>query len=209
MFVVNSLIVGVATFLVALFVRFRWSRRRFYQLAAKIPGPKGLPIIGSAHKFMTTDPQKMFNTINNMPNGYESSVMKIWIGPELMVFAHTPESLQIVLNSKKCLHKSKQYDVLLLDKGLIVGSGQTWKNHRKILNPAFGIGILQKLIPTFDEKSKIFVKNLKCEVNKKPFDVYEYMSACSLETLLKSTMDIDRDVQSDPHNFWYLKCIEM
>lgn len=30
------------------FVYWRLSRRRLYQLAAKLPGPKGLPLIGNA-----------------------------------------------------------------------------------------------------------------------------------------------------------------
>jgi hypothetical protein len=30
---------------------FWWSRRRFRELANRIPGPKGLPLIGNVHKF--------------------------------------------------------------------------------------------------------------------------------------------------------------
>ena len=31
---------------------FRYTRRRLYELAAKLPGPDGLPLLGSAHEFL-------------------------------------------------------------------------------------------------------------------------------------------------------------
>lgn len=33
-------------------LKFVWKRRKLYVSASKLPGPYGLPIIGSAHKFM-------------------------------------------------------------------------------------------------------------------------------------------------------------
>jgi cytochrome P450 len=111
--------------------------------------------------------------------------------------------------AQKCLDKSPLYDVLIVRKGLLVGSGELWRNHRKILNPAFSISILQKLVPVFDEKSTVFVKNLKELVDKTEFDVYGYMSACSLETLLKGTMETNRDFQSNPLKNDYIHDIEM
>lgn len=199
---------GLLICVVAFYARFLWSRRRLYHLAAKIPGPKGLPLIGMGHKFVGADFKQIFDVFVNAPTEYKS-IMKIWIGPELLVFAATPESLQIVLNSQKCLDKSQLYDVLVLTKGLVVGSGQLWRKHRKILNPSFNISVLQRLIPTFDEKSKIFVQNIKQKVGKQQFDVYDFLSACSLETLLKGTMGIERDIQSDPLQNDYLHHIEL
>lgn len=208
MLVLQSLVFGFLIFLAALVASFWWSRRRLYYLAAKLPGPRGLPLIGMSYKFLTTDFKKIFDALMNLTAGY-GSPGAAWLGPELLIYADTPEALQVVLNSQKCLDKSPLYDVLIVKKGLLVGSGQLWRNHRKILNSSFSIGILQKLIPTFDEKSKIFVKNLNIEVGKKPFDVYGYMSACSLETLLKGTMDMDQDIQSKPLENSYIHDIEM
>jgi cytochrome P450 len=204
----QSLVFGFAIFLIAVYASFWWSRRRLYYLAAKLPGPRGLPFLGVAYLLINKSFTEIFNLITTITNGY-GSPGAVWLGPELMVFADTPESLQIVLNSQKCLDKSPLYDVLVLTKGLLVGSGELWRRHRKILNPSFSIGILQQLIPTFDDKSKIFVKNLEKEVGNEPFDVYGYMSACSLETLLKGTMEIDRDVQSKPFESEYIHHIEV
>lgn len=207
MLILHSLVFGFLICLVAFYGNFLWRRRRLYHLASKIPGPRGLPLIGMVHKFLNVEFDAYLYKFSSMAYGY-SSICKFWLGPELVIFAADPHSLQIILNSQKCLDKSPLYDVLVLTKGLLVGSGQIWRTHRKILNPAFNISLLQQLIPLFDEKSKIFIRNLEREVDKKPFDVYGYMSACSLETLLKGTMEIDRDIQSDPFNNKYVYDIE-
>lgn len=141
-------------------------------------------------------------------DGYESPA-RFWLGPELLVFAETPEALKIVLNSPHCLNKTSLYEAFSLDKGLIVAGGEMWKSHRKILNPAFSLNVLQQLVPTFNEKSKILVENLAVEVGREPFDIFFYLSACSLETLLEGTMNLDRDIQKDALHNEYVHNIEM
>lgn len=202
------LVTALMVSLVVFYFNYLWKRRRLYKLAANIPGPKGFPVIGMAHKFINASCKEMFDVLVNTPIGYPS-VMKIWLGPELVIFASTPESLQIVLNSQKCIDKSTLYDRLVLTQGLVIVNGPMWKKHRKILNPSFRISVLQELIPTFDEKSRIFVKNLEAKVGNEQFNIFNYMSACSLETLLKGTMEIDRDIQSDPLKNDYLHNVEM
>jgi cytochrome P450 len=159
------------------------------------------------YKFLTSDFKAMFDFLMSTPNDYEAP-MKIWVGPELLVFANTPEILQVVLNSQHCLRKSMLYDTLIMKKGLLIVSGDMWRRHRKMLNPAFSLGILQNLVPTFDEKSMILAKNIGVEVGRKEFDVYGYVSACSLETLLKGTMETNRDIQSSPLTNKYIHDIE-
>jgi hypothetical protein len=40
----------ILSFCIVGFIQFWWNRRRFRELADKIPGPKGLPIIGVIHE---------------------------------------------------------------------------------------------------------------------------------------------------------------
>ena len=207
MLVLQSLVFGCFICLLAFYGNFVWRRRRLYYLASKIPGPKGLPLLGMAHKFINVDFTTILNTFISMSSGY-TSISKVWLGPELLIFAADPESLKIVLNSDHCLDKSPFYKALMLNQGLVAGGGQMWKTHRKVLNPSFNIGVLKPLIPLFDEKSKILIKNLKEEIGKEPFDIFEYISSCSLETLLKGTMEVDRDIQSDPLKNEYIHNIE-
>lgn len=208
MLVLQSLLFGFAMFLAAVYASYSWSRRRLYYLAAKLPGPRGLPFIGLTHKFLTGDFEKIFRILATVTDGYESPA-SFWLGPELVVFAETPEALQVVLNSQDCLDKSPLYKTFSLEKGLVVSGGETWKSHRKILNPSFSLGVLKQLVVTFDEKTRIMVHHMGVELDRKPFDVYGYLSACSLETLLKGTMNLDRDLQSDALENKYVHSTEM
>lgn len=208
MLVLQSLAFGTAIFLLALYATFMWRRRRFYQLAAKIPGPKGLPFIGIAYKLFYASFTEIFDTLMSVSLDYPS-LKKCWIGPELLVFADTPESLKVVLNSQKCLDKSPLYDALMLTKGLVLLGGEMWKNHRRIINPAFSLRVLQNLIPLFDAKSKLLMKSLEKLVGGKQVDIFEFVSACSLETLLMGTMNHDQDIISDPLSNEYLHNVEV
>jgi cytochrome P450 len=161
-----------------------------------------------AHKFVNANFTEIFDEMLIVSKSFESPI-KIWIGPELVVFADNPEILQIVLNSQNCLDKSPHYDLMLLKKGLAIGKGELWRRHRKLLNPSFSISILQQIIPSFDEKSLIFVRNLEKEVNKKEFDVHGYVVACSMETMLKGVLEVERDIQSEPFDNEYLHDVEV
>lgn len=208
MLVLNSLLFGFIICLLVFYASFRWRRRRLYYLAAKLPGPRGLPLIGMGHKLLTGDFKKIFEIFTTFSSGYEPPAA-LWLGPELLIFADTPEVLKIVLNSPKCMDKSPLYGTFSLKKGLLMNGGEMWKIHRKILNPSFSLNILQKLVPIFDQKSKILVENIAVEVEAKPFDVFYYLSACSLETLLKGTMSLDRNMQSNAFLNEYIHNAEM
>lgn len=208
MLVLQSLAFGGLICLVAFYASFRWRRRRLYELAEKIPGPIGLPLIGIGYKFLIPNYQKIFEVLDQFSKEFTSPV-KAWLGPELMIVADTPDALQIVLNSQDCLDKSPLYDVLMVTKGLLIANGQLWRNHRKILNPVFSLRAIKQLIPTFNEKAKIFTDNLRAKVGKQPFDVSAYLAACTLETILKGMMEVERDIQKDPTNNVYIHDIEM
>lgn len=195
MLVLQSLILGLFVAVIAFYARFRWRRRRLYELASKLPGPRGLPFIGFAYKLLNANFKSILKTFMTISDGYGDEPVGAWLGPELLVFADTPEMLKVVLNSENCLDKSNIYEVFLARFGLGLAGGDIWKKHRKILNPAFSLPILHQLVPIFDAKSKALVKNIRSMVGGEQFDAYERLSACSLETILKGTMSLDRDIQ--------------
>lgn len=110
------------------------------------------------YKALNADLDTILKIVDKVTDGYGDG---LWLGPEFLVFADKPEILKVMLNSDKCLDKSRLYDAFKLEHSLALSAGNVWKRHRKILNPAFSVNILQQLVPTFDEKSKILVKNIK------------------------------------------------
>lgn len=118
----------------------------------------------------------------------------------LLIIVDLPDDLQIILNSNDCTDKSNLYKIIPLQKGLLLAGGELWQTHRKLLNPSFYMNVLQSFTPLFNEKSKILVKVLKKYESKGEFNVFHPLSACTLETLLATSIGIDQDIQNDLEN---------
>lgn len=50
-FILNQMFLVSLTFLVFWYLFNRFSRKNYFELAEKIPGPKGLPLLGNALEF--------------------------------------------------------------------------------------------------------------------------------------------------------------
>ena len=124
---------------------------------------------------------------------------KCWVGP-MLITVDSPEDLQILLNSPDCTDKSSFYKIVPLQKGLLLAGGELWKSHRKLLNPSFYVNVLQSFTPLFNQKAKILVNVLKKYESKGQFNIYRPLSACTLETLLATSIGIDEDIQNDLEN---------
>lgn len=62
-------------------------------------------------------------------------------------------------------------------------SVDSWKIHRKLLNPAFGIAALQSFVPVFDECSTEFAKILEPHLNTGEFNILEYSVNATLDSI--------------------------
>jgi cytochrome P450 family 4 len=79
------------------------------------------------------------------------SIARFWITILPYVILLEPDDLQAVLSSSKHTRKIFFYRFLdnFLGKGLITSDVETWKTHRRILQPAFHLQVLQKFIDSF------------------------------------------------------------
>lgn len=199
----QSYLIGISTALLSFYLVYSWKRRRLYRMASKIPGPKGLPFFGEALSVFGNDHSKAFKSLTGLAKDYDTP-SKIWYGPYCAVILDKPKDLQIVLNSSKCLDKAEVYKFVGITNGLLVSGGNLWRTHRKLLDPSFNVSALQSLLPTFNAKAKILVHQMKKRVSVKEFDCYTQISACTLESLLKTMFGIERDAQSNADSDKYL-----
>lgn len=208
MLVLQSLITACITLLVAFYANFLWKRRRFYELANKIPQRKGLPFVGYLYKFIFQSYKNYLQLMADIPD-YKDPLTGVWLGPFFGVIINSPEYLQTVLNSPKCQKKPGAfYDVWQCETGLVLAHGHMWKKHRKIFNNAFSLNVLQGMLPMFNDKSIKSIKLMDKHLNNGEFDAYEVVAAASLETLMKGNFNYDRDYQTDPHNEALLLTVE-
>lgn len=117
-------------------------------------------------------------------------MMKIWLGPKLLIFVNNPERVQKVVLSSKCLEKwNFFYSLMDRDNGLIAGSlKRKWKDHRKFFNFAFNLKIIESFLPTFVEYSQNLCNDLTKEVGLEAFDFFAYAKKSSFDILCTTSL---------------------
>lgn len=174
---------------------WRMSRRHMYEMAEKLDGPKGWPLIGNALEF-TGGSHDMFNNIVKKANPFDhEGVVKLWIGPRLLVFLYDPRDVELILSSHVYIDKADDYRFFKpwLGNGLLISTGQKWRSHRKLIAPTFHLNVLKSFIDLFNANSRAVVDKLKKESSN--FDCHDYMSECTVEILLETAMGVSKSTQ--------------
>ncbi|VVC91629.1 cytochrome P450 4g15 [Leptidea sinapis] len=192
--------------LILWYTYWRMSRRNLYELADQIAGPKGYPIIGNALDF-TGGSAEIFENIIKRSNEFpKESVLKVWIGPRLLVFLYDPRDVELILSSHVHIDKADEYKFFKpwLGNGLLISTGQKWRSHRKLIAPTFHLNVLKSFIDLFNANSRAVVDRLKKETGT--FDCHDYMSECTVEILLETAMGVSKSTQ-DRSGFEYAMAV--
>ncbi|KAF9410796.1 hypothetical protein HW555_010221 [Spodoptera exigua] len=193
----NLFYVLVVPALILWYAYWRMSRRHMYELAAKLHGPPGLPLLGNALEFTGGSHVYPFDG---------ESVVKIWIGPRLLVFLYDPRDVELILSSHTHIDKADEYRFFKpwLGDGLLISTGQKWRSHRKLIAPTFHLNVLKSFIDLFNANSRAVVNKLKKESGE--FDCHDYMSECTVEILLETAMGVSKTTQ-DQSGFEYAMAV--
>ncbi|XP_015606549.1 cytochrome P450 4g15 [Cephus cinctus] len=180
--------------LVLYYVYFRISRRHLLELAEKIPGPQGYPVIGNALDFIGSS-DTIFKNIYQKSFEFDQ-VIKIWIGPKLVIFLMDPRDVEIILSSHVYIDKSDEYRFFKpwLGNGLLISTGPKWRAHRKLIAPTFHLNVLKSFIDLFNANSRAVVEKMRREQGKE-FDCHDYMSELTVEILLETAMGVSKTTQ--------------
>jgi len=125
------------------------------------------------------------------------SIGKIWLGSICIIDIRKPEYIKIVLTSNNCTVKPNGYG-LPYKTGLLAAGGHDWKRHRRALNPAFSLEKVNTFYPIFNEKAKRLCISLDALVNQEAFSIRRIIASYTLETLLKTSLRLDKNVIEDP-----------
>ncbi len=62
-------------------------------------------------------------------------------------------------------------------------SGEKWKTRRRMLTPTFHFRILHDFLHVFNDQCKIFVQKLRDIKEGQQFDIFPYISTCTLDII--------------------------
>lgn len=99
----------------------------------------------------------------------------------LILILRTSNSSAKVSNS---VEMNNAHSLLMSALFLVSDSlGQKWRAHRKLIAPTFHLNVLKSFIELFNDNSRLVCKKMAA-LNGKTFDCHDYMSECTVETLL-------------------------
>ncbi|XP_054739049.1 uncharacterized protein LOC129245066 [Anastrepha obliqua] len=145
--------------LLFLWLYILWSRREFYKLIFKLPGPLGYPIVGMAHHLIKRE--EILQVLEAEEQKYGRTFFS-WLGPFPFLVIGDPQIAQDILTSPHCVNKSFLYKAVDdgTGKGLFSLANPKWNSHRRLLNPAFGHKVLLNFIPVFNQEVNKLLQNL-------------------------------------------------
>ncbi|KAK7076602.1 Cytochrome P450 4V2 [Halocaridina rubra] len=169
-----------------------------------IPGPRAWPIVGNTPDFIA-EPGEFFQRCMGFIHiwNFHTPIMKFWGTPYPAVELYRPHTVEAMLSSQKHIDKSRDYAFLhpWLGLGLLTATGGKWFSRRKLLTPAFHFKILEDFVDVFNRQSNKMISKLHPRANGKPFDIFPYITLCTLdiifETALGSSINAQDDSESD------------
>lgn len=115
-------------------------------------------------------------------------IFRIWVGMHKVAFVVSEARYaELVLrHSHKYLAKSDLYGLLSgwLGDGLLLSTGQKWRNRRKAITPAFHFRILEQFEEIFEQQGAVLVERLGTVAGTGAVvNVYEYVSLLGLDNI--------------------------
>lgn len=191
--------VFLATVVIATVLLFCWTKRRLWELAARLPGPTPVPLLGNLLTFAGCDLIQFFKMIVQLVDKH-GSIFKLWIGQDLFVLLSDPLALEKVLGNKNFIRRTGYVTKVgkpFFRNGLLMSDGDTWRIHRKIIQSTFHNNILDQFVENFAKNSSILVHKMGESISAATFNVYPLISLCTLDVICETAMGTAVNAQLD------------
>ncbi|XP_028031815.1 cytochrome P450 4V2-like isoform X1 [Bombyx mandarina] len=166
-----------------------------------------VPIIGHLYKIIGGG-ERLSRTLFDLGEECErkGGVIGFYVGAQRHFVIVDPEDALTAANSSLSKHAIFKQAEPWLGNGLITSGGSTWKMHRKLMNPAFHLNVVLGYLDLFNNQARSLVENLEDEVDKEPFNVFQYLSQTSLKTICSTAFGINVDQDSEFCNKYIHAC---
>ncbi|GMS96539.1 hypothetical protein PENTCL1PPCAC_18714 [Pristionchus entomophagus] len=174
-----------------------------YPLVKKLPGPKGLPVIGSVMDVIgdTTVPLLFFLDEAKKARARGEQTLTVNIIGRIMTLPLNGAMVKAIVESNDLMAKGKDYDFLSAWVGvdsILITSAEIWKDSRKRLTPMFHYTMLEGYMDTFNKHAHHMVEVLKKERLKGPVDMRNILKGSSLDIIVDTTMGCNFSFLTNP-----------
>ncbi|KAJ8709494.1 hypothetical protein PYW08_009498 [Mythimna loreyi] len=172
-------------------VRIKYGRdKSSILLPPALPGK--LPFFGHTHKVIRnfTNMQELVKHAAN-DCAKQGGVTHLVFGRDLYYLIVDPQDAFTASNACLRRHYGQNFAENWMGKGIALSTGDVWKYHRKLLNPAFTLPVIHGFLDVFNSQSKKLADSLEPHVGKGSFDHCPYLLNNSLETFCVGTFGID------------------
>nr|UZE89865.1 cytochrome P450 CYP4416B2 [Chrysoperla zastrowi sillemi] len=187
-----------------LFLSYFSNYLRVFYYVSKLPGPTAYPIIGNALLILGTNEDALSKVLKLFKD--YSPFFRAWLGPVPIVCTSNPDFVQRLLTGKYSMEKSflmKYIGKEVVGNSIIISEVPKWKHNRNIIAQGFTPAILQSYFEIFLEKSLMLCDNLDVKLNDvKSFDIFQYLSQTSLDTICASTMGVNSNDENNKAAFY-------
>ncbi|XP_069697640.1 cytochrome P450 4C1-like isoform X2 [Periplaneta americana] len=183
---------------IAILVYFHIKMRQM----AHLPGPTPLPLLGNIFEIgLRPNSETIYKLMIRLYYDY-GPVYRLWLGPELCINVSDAEYAKALLSSHVELDKAWSYKYVnsWLGTGLLTGTGPKWKAHRKLINPTFHVEILEQFVEVFNSNADILIEKLASQVDGPEFDIFPYITRCSLDIICETAMGVSVLAQQDSNS---------
>ncbi|XP_073970449.1 cytochrome P450 4C1-like [Rhodnius prolixus] len=197
MIVIDFLLIVIVSYCFLILIKYILWAIRAANMTANIPGPKPWPIIGNAALFAKVktgeDFYKILDNIYQEHTTPTNKMVKIWLGPKLVIGLGDSKHIEAILSSPDALSKDIVYNIFgLIGNGLFVRNGQEWRDLRKPLDKLLTKKMIESNLEMFHEKAMKVCKVInKYAVNGQSFNFRHYATNFSADTVTVSNFGYD------------------
>ncbi|XP_067658778.1 ultra-long-chain fatty acid omega-hydroxylase-like [Haliotis asinina] len=213
--ILNTIIIASLGYLTVKCISGLLKFMKFRRIYNAIPGEQSFnPFLGTLHKFPGPNEDGIKYDFKMMQD-VAPKIVRAWLGPFLpMIMLHHPDTVKLLLKSSEPKPRGKYvagpYDmgVPWLGEGLLIANGERWARSRRLLTPAFHFDILKPYILINNQATDILLDKIsKTSKAGKTFEVFNVISLCALDILLRCAFSQTSNCQTDGENHPYIQAV--
>ncbi|KAF8353755.1 hypothetical protein PRIPAC_95378 [Pristionchus pacificus] len=196
-----------ALLVVAAFYYVPWLKRVIggflYQnpYVQKLPGPKGLPFIGSIMDLAgdTTVPLKFWIREADKARAEGHGIFTMTALGRTITFPINGDTLRYICESSEEVVKGKDYEYLRawVGDGILLSIGQKWRDRRKSYTQLFHFSMLDGYLETFNKHARIMTEVL-AENSGRIVDMSDLVKRLGLDSICDTAMGYHFGTQKNP-----------